>query len=154
MNIDITRTLFVGDLSVFCTEPQLRQLFQQYGIIDDIRLKKTTANETRLGYGFIQFIDRENAQNAMQNLNGMMFHGRVMRINWATPKSSSKKLIIKPPKKAEAAQVHVSFISRQVRVLSCWLTVVPKTICLYRLIFLSRKPFYGNYSVYVVKSLM
>lgn len=79
MSIDISRTLFVGDLSVFCTETELRQLFQPFGYIDDIRLKKTTANATRLGYGFIQFGTKECAERAMNSLNGIMFNGRIMR---------------------------------------------------------------------------
>jgi RNA recognition motif-containing protein len=76
---EVSKTLFLGDLSVYCTEKDIRQLFRPFGVIESIRLKKGSANSTRLGYGFIQFSLREAAEQALNHLNGIMFLGRVMR---------------------------------------------------------------------------
>lgn len=72
------RTLFLGDLSVHCSEIDIRQAFQPFGIIEQIRLKHASVNKT-VSYGFITFVYREDAVSAMENLNGTMFLGRMLR---------------------------------------------------------------------------
>jgi nuclear cap-binding protein subunit 2 len=76
---EVSKTLFLGDLSVYCTEKDIRQLFRPFGMIESIRLKKGSANSTRLGYGFIQYSTKESAEQALNHLSGIMFLGRVMR---------------------------------------------------------------------------
>eukprot|EP01040_Poterioochromonas_malhamensis_P009484 gene9484-10299_t len=108
-------SLFLGDLSIYSTEKDIRQLFRNYGIIDTVRIKRGGSGKPHLSYGFIKFRDRESAELAMKDLNGTVFLGRALRIGWAEPKSNTK--VIKPRKDVkhgETAQIHVSFISKQV----------------------------------------
>lgn len=77
--MDESTTLFLGDLSVFCTEKDIRKLFRSFGAIEAIRVKRGNSNKTNLSYGFIKFIDREAATSAFQQLNGVMFLGRALR---------------------------------------------------------------------------
>lgn len=72
-------TLFLGDLSVFCTEKDIRKLFRSFGPIEAIRVKRGTSSKTNLSYGFIKFVERESAENAFHQLNGVMFLGRALR---------------------------------------------------------------------------
>lgn len=72
------RTLFLGDLSVHCNEIDLQQIFEPFGIIEQIRLKHASVNKT-LSYGFITFVYRECAENALKQMNGSMFLGRALR---------------------------------------------------------------------------
>jgi RNA-binding protein 39 len=72
-------TLFLGDLSVFCTEKDIRKLFRPFGPIEAIRVKRGSSNKTNLSYGFIKFSLPESAEQAMKQLNGVMFLGRALR---------------------------------------------------------------------------
>lgn len=72
-------TLFLGDLSVYCSEKDIRKLFRPFGVIEAIRVKRGTSNKTNLSYGFIKFSTRESADQAMKQLNGVMFLGRAIR---------------------------------------------------------------------------
>ncbi len=76
---DEASTLFLGDLSVFCTEKDIRKLFRPFGPIEAIRVKRGTSNKTNLSYGFIKFALPESAEQARQQLNGVMFLGRGLR---------------------------------------------------------------------------
>lgn len=72
-------SLFLGDLSKFCSEADLEKLFGQYGEINQIRIMRNTNTGKALSYGFISFINNECAALAMENLNGISLHGRSMR---------------------------------------------------------------------------
>lgn len=73
-----TKTLFIGDLSVYCSEADVESLFGQFGPIDKITIKRSSAGNTNLSYGFIKFQKRESAESAIR-MNGFMFLGRAMR---------------------------------------------------------------------------
>jgi RNA recognition motif-containing protein len=72
-------TLFLGDLSVFCTEKDIRKLFRPFGTIEAIRVKRGTSNKTNLSYGFIRFTYPDSAEQALKHLNGIMFLGRALK---------------------------------------------------------------------------
>ena len=76
---DESTTLFLGDLSVFCTEKDIRKLFRPFGTIEAIRVKRGSSSKTNLSYGFIKFSTRESAEMALDQLNGILFLGRALR---------------------------------------------------------------------------
>lgn len=79
MEDDYASTLFLGDLSVHCTERDIRKLFRPMGTIEAIRIKRGTNAKTNLSYGFIKFSTRQAAEMAQTQLNGYMFLGRCIR---------------------------------------------------------------------------
>jgi RNA recognition motif-containing protein len=53
-------------------------------LISSISLQdKITGNSA--GYGFVKFWDRSFAESALQALNGKVYLGQEMRVNWAFP---------------------------------------------------------------------
>ena len=116
-------TLFLGDLSVLCDEEKLIELFRPYGSIESIHLKKSTRDPLRghLGFGFIKFVNHEDAERAIKELNGLFFLGRAMRVGWGkdfdklhVPVDGLEKLV-DPKKHRQTAQIHVTFVSRELR---------------------------------------
>lgn len=107
------RTLFLGDLSIHCTRQDVVYLFHPFGSIERITLK-VGASMKGLGYGFISFTNRENAEAAMNNLQGAILLGRALRLSWATPRGQTH-LISKEPVKSnkQTAEVHFSFLTKQ-----------------------------------------
>lgn len=108
-------TLFLGDLSIFCQESDLYKLFQPYGPIESIDIKRSEKNKPCLAYGFIKFFYRDSAEQAMEAINGMIFLGRSIRVTWALDDPSQKSPIMKlleEKKVKHTAQIHISFNSR------------------------------------------
>lgn len=72
-------SLFIGDLSKFCTESNLESLFSQYGPVVDVKIKRNNTTGKTLSYGFVTFANDECATAALENLNGYSFFGRNLR---------------------------------------------------------------------------
>lgn len=92
-NILSSTTLFVGDLSVTCTEHMLMQLFSQCGMTTEVRIIRTRRNAS-LGYAFVTMCTAEDATTAIKQLNGYMLNGRGLRIGFANEVDNRKQLPI------------------------------------------------------------
>lgn len=75
---EASRTLFVGDLSYFCGEEDLCNLFAQFGPILTVRVRRGVTGES-LMHGFIALESAEAAQRAISQLDGIEYMGRNMR---------------------------------------------------------------------------
>lgn len=73
------RSLFLGDLSVYTTEKDVKDLFLPFGPIEIIKLKRGNQDRNYLSYGFVKFMHQESAQLAMEKLNGICFNGRYLK---------------------------------------------------------------------------
>ncbi len=74
----IPQELFVGDLSFFCQEKHLVELFGNFGPVLEIRIKRSNRGRT-LMYGFVQMLHNDHALAAVAKLSGHIFMGRKMR---------------------------------------------------------------------------
>jgi RNA recognition motif-containing protein len=72
-------SLFIGDLSKFCSEAELESLFAGFGQILDVKIKRNNNTGKTLSYGFVTFASEEVADIAMKKLDGTMFCGRKLR---------------------------------------------------------------------------
>jgi RNA recognition motif-containing protein len=72
-------TLFLGDLSAFCSENDIHQIFRPFGEILEIKIMRSEETMRNLSYGFIKFSNPSNAKKAMNCLNGTLFCGRHLR---------------------------------------------------------------------------
>ncbi|UCH33022.1 MAG: RNA-binding protein [Armatimonadota bacterium] len=73
------KTLYVGNFPYSVTEDDLRQLFEQYGPLTEVRM---IGNR---GFAFIQ-LDEQQAAGAIEALNGQDFQGRPLTVNEAQPR--------------------------------------------------------------------
>ncbi|KAE8709866.1 Polyadenylate-binding protein RBP47 [Hibiscus syriacus] len=69
-------TIFVGGLDPSASEEDLRQPFSQYGEIVSVKIP------LGIGCGFVQFASRNNAEEALQELNGMVIGKQTVRLSW------------------------------------------------------------------------
>jgi RNA recognition motif-containing protein len=76
LNIQPTR-LFIGDLSYFCTEENLRSLFSPYQPILEVSIRRGDRGGSLL-HGHIVLASQELANLAVANLNNFEFMGRQM----------------------------------------------------------------------------
>ena len=72
-------TLFVGDLSIFCTEEHLREAFEDYGELLEVKIIRCEETKKNLSYGFVKYAETESAVKAIAELDGAMVCGRPLR---------------------------------------------------------------------------
>lgn len=71
-------TIFVGNLSFFCTEADLRVRFETIGPVHSVIIRRTKAGEM-LYYGFVQMKGPNDAKRAVEQLHNQKFLGRKLR---------------------------------------------------------------------------
>ncbi|CAA2996150.1 polyadenylate-binding RBP47-like [Olea europaea subsp. europaea] len=69
-------TIFVGGLDPNASEDDLRQPFVQYGEILSVKIPVGKA------CGFVQFANRNDAEEALQQLNGTTIGNKTVRLSW------------------------------------------------------------------------
>lgn len=77
--------LYVGNFPYTVDEDQLRDIFSQYGDIEDIALIKDRETGRPKGFGFVTFASQQAAEKALEQ-NGKDLGGRPLKVNMATEK--------------------------------------------------------------------
>jgi RNA recognition motif-containing protein len=76
--------LYVGNISYQTTEVTLRDLFSQGGKkVDEVAIIMDRETGRSRGFAFVTMATPEDAQKAIQELDGQMVDGRTLRINEA-----------------------------------------------------------------------
>ncbi|KAL6908228.1 hypothetical protein ACP4OV_002398 [Aristida adscensionis] len=76
--------IFVGDLSPEVTDAALFAFFSGYSTCSDARVMWDQKTGRSRGFGFVSFRNQQDAQNAINDLNGKWLANRQIRCNWAT----------------------------------------------------------------------
>jgi len=77
--------LFVGNLSFQATEEDLRELFQQSGTVESVRIITDQFTGRPRGFGFVEMATKEEATKAIEMLNGQLFRDRNLVVDEARP---------------------------------------------------------------------
>lgn len=82
----MAKNIYVGNLTWDATADDLLALFQSYGAV--ARAQVITDRETgrSRGFGFVEMDNDQEAQTAIDNLNGTPFRGRPLTVNEARPR--------------------------------------------------------------------
>ena len=75
--------LFVGNLSYQATEEDLRELFQQAGTVQSVRIVTDQFTGRPKGFGFVEMSTPEEAVRAVDELNGRVFRDRNLVVDQA-----------------------------------------------------------------------
>jgi cold-inducible RNA-binding protein len=78
--------LFVGNLSFNTTENDLQDAFAAHGTVTEANLMMDRATGRPRGFAFITMSSPEEAQNAINALNGSDLDGRNLTVNEARPR--------------------------------------------------------------------
>ncbi|CAN1136269.1 Oligouridylate-binding protein 1 [Linum perenne] len=76
--------IFVGDLSPEITDATLYACFSSYPTCSDARVMWDQKTGRSRGFGFVSFRSQQDAQSAINDLNGKWLGSRQIRCNWAT----------------------------------------------------------------------
>src|ERR1700757_1131543 len=78
--------LFVGNLSFDITENDLQDAFAAHGTVVEANLMMDRATGRPRGFGFVTMGTPEEAQKAVEALNGHSVDGRALTVNIARPR--------------------------------------------------------------------
>ena len=78
--------LFVGNLSFETTENDLQDAFAAFGTVTECNLMMDRSTGRSRGFGFVTMGTPEEAQKAIDGLNGKELGGRALTVNIARPR--------------------------------------------------------------------
>jgi RNA recognition motif-containing protein len=81
------KKLYVGNLSYDVDDAALEQLFTPHGTVQSAQVIMDRDTGRSKGFGFVEMGSDQEAQAAIQALNGQMVGGRSLTVNEARPKT-------------------------------------------------------------------
>ena len=83
--------IYVGNLSRDVSEEDLRQSFEAFGQIETVSIVKDKYSGESRGFGFVEMPSKEEAQSAIDGLNGQDLKGQHLNVNEARPRPNSNR---------------------------------------------------------------
>lgn len=84
----MSKQIYAGNLSYQMTDETLRDLFSQHGEVSSVKIIRYPDSGKSKGFGFIEMTNDDEADSAIQKLNGTDVLGRSIRVNIARPKKN------------------------------------------------------------------
>jgi len=78
--------VFVGNLAFTTTENELQDLFAAHGLVVEANLMMDRVSGHPRGFGFVTMSTPEEAEAAINALNGESIGGRLLTVNVAKPR--------------------------------------------------------------------
>lgn len=78
----------VNNLSEDTREPDLYELFRPFGCVRRVYVAIDQKSGMSRGFGFVNFVSREDAGRAIHKLNGYGYDNLILRVEWATPRTT------------------------------------------------------------------
>ncbi|CAN0875253.1 Glycine-rich RNA-binding protein 2, mitochondrial [Linum grandiflorum] len=83
--------LFVGGLSYNTDDHTLKEAFDRFGDVVDVKVILDRDTGRSRGFGFVNFSDSEAANSAMSGMDGQELQGRNIRVSLANERSSAPR---------------------------------------------------------------
>lgn len=83
--------IYVGNLSSDVSEEDLRQAFEAFGQIASVTVIKDKFSGESRGFGFVEMPSKNEAQSAIDGLNGKDLKGQSLNVNEARPRSENRR---------------------------------------------------------------
>ncbi len=78
--------IYIGNLSPETTEDDLRAAFAAFGEVDNANVIKDKYSGESKGFGFVEMGSKEEAEKAIEELNGQDLQGSPINVNEAKPR--------------------------------------------------------------------
>ncbi len=82
----MNKKLYVGGLSYSVTDEQLHSLFAAQGTVESAKVITDKYTDRSRGFGFVEMSTQEEAEKAIQALNGTQHEGRSLTVNFSKPR--------------------------------------------------------------------
>jgi RNA recognition motif-containing protein len=82
----MARKLYVGNLAFSVDSSGLEQMFAPYGTVESASIVTDRDSGRSRGFGFVEMSNGDEAQAAIEALNGSQQGGRALTVNEAKPR--------------------------------------------------------------------
>lgn len=82
----MAKKLYVGNLSYDTSDSDLQRLFEAYGSVESAQIIVDRDSGRSKGFGFVEMSNAQEAQAAIDGLNGREVSGRALTVNEARPR--------------------------------------------------------------------
>ena len=86
--IYIEMNIYVGNLNYKVNEEDLKYIFEEYGAVSSSKIIMDKYSGRSKGFGFVTMDDSNEANKAIEELNGATLENRVMVVNEARPRTN------------------------------------------------------------------
>jgi RNA recognition motif-containing protein len=86
--IAMAKRLYVGNLKYTVTSDQLSELFEQFGAVSSAQVLSDRDTGRSRGFGFVEMANDDEAQAAIEALDGRDHDGRRLTVNEARPRTT------------------------------------------------------------------
>lgn len=83
----IFMNMYIGNLSYNVRESDLRDVMEEFGTVDSVKLIIDRDTRRSKGFAFVEMPEDSEAQNAIRDLNGATYEGRQMVVKEALPRN-------------------------------------------------------------------
>jgi RNA recognition motif-containing protein len=78
--------IYVGNLSYNSTDNSLRDAFAAFGAVESANIIQDRETGRSKGFGFVKMTNNDEANAAIEALNGAEIDGRAVKVNEARPR--------------------------------------------------------------------
>jgi RNA recognition motif-containing protein len=86
--------LYVSNLGTQITDESLRAIFATHGEVSSSKIIKDHGTGSSRGFGFVDMPNDDDAQKAIDKINGMVVNGRNVSVKEARPRPEPKGTFI------------------------------------------------------------
>ena len=83
--------LIVNYLPQSMISEEFKALFQSIGQLESCKLIKDKKTNQNLGYGFVNYMNMEDAEKAIQSINGLKIENKMIKVSYARPSCDNIK---------------------------------------------------------------
>jgi len=83
--------IFVGSLPFSIKEADLRGFFEEYGTVESVKVITDKFSGRSKGFAFVEMPNDEEAQKAINEMNGGTIDGRTIVVNKSEPKPEGER---------------------------------------------------------------
>ena len=83
--------LYVGNLAHDVREDDLRQSFEAFGRTESVSIMKDKYSGESKGFAFVEMPSKDEAQSAIDGLNGKDLKGQSLKVNEARPRPNKSR---------------------------------------------------------------
>ena len=81
--------IYVGNLNYKVNETDLEDIFEEFGAVESSKVISDKYTGKSKGFGFVIMEDQQQAEKAIEELNGATYEDRVLVVNEARPKKEN-----------------------------------------------------------------
>jgi RNA recognition motif-containing protein len=81
--------IYVGNLDFKVKENELEKIFADFGNVESVNIITDKFSGKSKGFGFVTMVNKQEAELAIKELNGIILKNRNIVVNEARPKKES-----------------------------------------------------------------